>query len=59
MHSNNHFNINSNNTPIPYSRVTRVEIVGKDGREIVMTDVTNVKISMQDDGRTMKVFLND
>lgn len=59
MHSNNHFSINTSITPIPYSRITRVEIIGKAGREIVMTDVTNVEISIQDDGRTMKVFLND
>ena len=44
---------------IPYSRITRVEVISKDGRELVKTNALNVKISIQDDGRTLKVFLDD
>jgi hypothetical protein len=47
------------NELIPYSRITRVEVIGKDGRQLVKHDVTNVNISVQDDGRTLKIFLDD
>ena len=41
-----------------FPHVTRVEVIGKDGREFVQWDCSNVKISLQDDERTMKVFLS-
>ncbi len=40
-----------------FPHVTRVEVIGKNGREFVQWDCSNVKISLQDDERTMKVFL--
>ena len=40
-----------------FPHVTRVEVIGKNGREFVQWDCSNVKISLQDDQRTMKVFL--
>ena len=44
---------------IPYSRIARVEVIGTHGRELVKHDVTDVQISIQDDGKTLKVFLKD
>ena len=40
-----------------YPEVTRVEVVTDNGREFVQHDCTNVQVSLQDDGRTIKVFL--
>ena len=40
-----------------YPDVTRVEVIGNDGREFVRYGCSNVKVSLQDDGRTIKVFL--
>ena len=40
----------------PY--VNRVEVIGKNGREFVEYDCSNVKVSIQDDKRTLKVFLS-
>ncbi len=40
-----------------YSSVTRVELIGNDGREFVRYGCSNVQVSLQDDGRTIKVFL--
>ena len=40
-----------------YPDVTRVEVIGNDGREFVQYGCSNVKVSLQDDGRTIKVFL--
>jgi hypothetical protein len=40
-----------------YSNVTRVEVITDDGREFVRYDCRNVQVSLQDDGRTIKVFL--
>ena len=36
--------------------VTRVEVIGKDGR-VFVTRCKNAEISMQDQDRTIKVFL--
>ncbi len=44
---------------IPYSRINRVEVIGTHGRVLVKHDVTNVQISIQDDGRTLKIFLEE
>ena len=41
-----------------FPHVTRVEVIGKNGREFVQWDCSNVKISIQDDKRTLKVFLS-
>ena len=41
-----------------YPLINRVEVIGKNGREFVQYDCSNVQISEQDDGRTLKVFLS-
>jgi hypothetical protein len=41
-----------------YPEVTRVEIITNWGRETVYSECSNVKVSLQDDGRTIKVFLS-
>jgi len=38
-------------------RVTRVEIIDESGRAFLMGDVASVKLSLQDDGRTLKLFV--
>ena len=40
-----------------YPKVTRVEVVTDNGREFVQHDCTNVQVILQDDGRTIEVFL--
>ena len=40
-----------------FPNVTRVEVITDDGREFVRYDCSNVQVSLQDDGRTVKVFL--
>jgi hypothetical protein len=37
-------------------KVTRVEVIDGDGRSYTNTDVKNVRLALQDDGRTLKVF---
>ena len=41
-----------------FPNVTRVEVIGKNGREFVQYDCSNVQVSEQDEGRTLKVFLS-
>jgi hypothetical protein len=41
-----------------YPEVTRVEVITNWGRETVYSECSNVKVSLQDDGRTIKVFLS-
>ena len=41
-----------------YPNVTRVEVITNQGREFVQYDCSYVQVSLQDDGRTIKVFLN-
>ena len=41
-----------------YPLVNRVEVIGKNGREFVQYDCSNVQVSQQDEGRTLKVFLS-
>ena len=41
-----------------YSEVTRVEVITSNGREFVQYDCSNVQVSIQDDERTLKVFLS-
>ncbi len=40
-----------------FPNVTRVEVITDDGREFVRYECSNVQVSLQDDGRTIKVFL--
>jgi hypothetical protein len=40
-----------------YPEVTRVEVITSNGREFVQYECSNVQVSLQDDGRTIKVFL--
>ena len=42
---------------INYPDITRLEVID-DGRELVKYDLKDVRISIQDDGRTMKIFVN-
>jgi hypothetical protein len=41
-----------------YPLINRVEVIGKNGREYVQYDCSNVQVSQQDEGRTLKVFLS-
>jgi hypothetical protein len=41
-----------------YPKVTRVEVITNKGREFVRYECTDVQFSLQDDGRTIKVFLS-
>jgi len=40
-----------------YPEVTRVEVITNNGREFVRYECSNVQISLQDDGQTIKVML--
>ena len=40
-----------------YPLINRVEVISGDGREFVRYDCSNVQVSEQDNGRTLKVFL--
>jgi hypothetical protein len=40
-----------------YPQVTRVEVITNNGRELVRYECSNVRVSLQDDGQTIKVFL--
>jgi len=40
-----------------YPDVTRVEVITDEGREFVRYECSNVQVSLQDDGQTIKVFL--
>ncbi len=40
-----------------YPDTTRVEVITNEGREFVRYDCSNVQVSLQDEGRTLKVFL--
>ena len=40
-----------------YPKVTRVELITNWGREVVKIGCSSVKVSLQDDGRTIKVFM--
>lgn len=39
-----------------FSKVTRVEVIDKNGRSYVNYGAEDVEISLQDDDRTMKIF---
>jgi hypothetical protein len=40
-----------------YPDVTRVEVITNDGREFVRYECSDVQVSLQDHGQTLKVFL--
>lgn len=40
-----------------YPDVTRVEVIGSEGREYVRYECSHVQVSEQDEGQTLKVFL--
>jgi hypothetical protein len=40
-----------------YPEVTRVEVIGKN-REYIRHRCSNVQVSLQDNGKTLKVFAN-
>ena len=40
-----------------YTKVTRVEVITNNGRELVLNGCSNVQVSLQDNGQTIKVFL--
>ena len=42
---------------VPVDSVTRVEVIGN-GREFVRYGCENVRISLQDDQRTLKIFMD-
>lgn len=39
------------------SKMTRLTVVGDKGRIVELWDLTKVEISVQDNGRTLKVFI--
>jgi len=41
-----------------YPLINRVEVIGKNGREFVQYNCSNVQVSEQDEGRTLKVFVS-
>jgi len=41
-----------------FDTVTRVEVIDNDGRRYVKYNVTDVELSLQDDERTLKVFVS-
>ena len=44
---------------MPFPEITRVEVIDSTGRAYTKWDVKDVEMSIQDDGRTMKIFLKD
>jgi hypothetical protein len=40
-----------------YPEVTRVEVITSYGRDFVRYECSDVQVSLQDDGQTIKVFL--
>lgn len=43
---------------INYHNVTRVEVIDNDGRAYTKYDVTSVVSQLQDDGKTLKIFVS-
>ena len=41
---------------LDFNKVSRLEVISEEGRQLVKYNVNNVRISMQDDNRTMKIF---
>jgi len=48
-----------NNEVVPLSECTRIEVVDDSGRAYVnWSKNNNIKLSLQDDGKTLKIFIN-
>lgn len=45
--------------PYPMSSISRVEIIDDKGRAYVNCKVENVELSLQDDNRTLKIFIKN
>jgi hypothetical protein len=45
------------NNDIDTSKVTRLEVIDENGRSYVKYGITDVEFSLQDDGRTLKLFV--
>ena len=43
---------------MPVEDITRFEVIDKNGRVYVNKDFKKLEMSLQDDDRTLKVFLN-
>lgn len=43
---------------IKQEKVTRVEVIDKNGRSYVNTNAKDVRLSYQDNGKTLKVFID-
>lgn len=41
-----------------FPKITRVEVIGETGRMYVNWGCKGIKLSIQDDGRTMKIFID-
>ena len=41
-----------------FSSVTRLEVIDKNWRSYVNRDTNSIEIALQDNGRTLKLFLN-
>jgi hypothetical protein len=41
-----------------YPNVNRFEVIDSNGRVYTNYDISNVQVTLQDDGRTLKVFLS-
>ena len=44
---------------IPFPKVNRVEVIDSEGRSYTKYNCNNVKICLQDDGYTLKLFLDN
>ena len=44
---------------IVFPKVTRVEVIDKDGRAYTNYDVSMCELMLQDDDRTLKIFLKE
>lgn len=42
-----------------YSKVTRVEIIDASGRAYTKMDIKSVELQLQDDARTLKLFISE
>lgn len=46
------------NTIVDTTKLTRVEVIDKDGRSYVKMDAKRVELSVQDKERTLKIFID-
>ena len=53
------YTIERNYKILDFDSVTRVEVIDAKGRSYVKYGVTSVELSLQDDARTLKVFLTE